>query len=164
MNNNGKKVTLVIVTVAMVLLLAFLFRDNLASAVQCADGMRNPVTSDGFTAKYWANSAKFEASIADKGGLSVKLATPQLQAVSAALEQANKFKKTVITRFNSCAITKLQYAEYNRNFQKMDDLSKQIERLALAPTLTDIDKAELNKLVDEYVALGQQLSKNSTSQ
>lgn len=163
MNNSGKKVILVIVVVATALL-AFLFRDNLASAVQCADGMRNPVTIDGFTAKYWANSAKFEASIADQGGLSVKLTAPQLQAVSAALQQANKFKKNVITRFNSCAITKLQYAEYKSNFQKMDDLSKQIERLAVAPTLTDSDKAELGKLVDEYVALGQQFSKTSTGQ
>ena len=56
---------LVLVGATLMAILAFYFKDNLAPAVQCADGMRNPVNIDNFTTKYWANSAKFEANIAE---------------------------------------------------------------------------------------------------
>ncbi len=161
---NGKKVVLVIVAVAMMVMLAFFFRDELAPAVQCADGMRNPATIDNFTIKYWTNSAKLEASIANKGILSEKLGPTRLQSVSDALQQANKFRKFVVAGFNSCAITKSQYAEYSRRYQELDSLSKRINSLVAAPKLTDSDDAALIRLIDELVVLGQQFSKNSMSQ
>ncbi|MDO9100899.1 MAG: hypothetical protein Q7J20_05010 [Candidatus Nitrotoga sp.] len=46
MNSNTKTVALVIVGAALIAILAFLFKDKLASAVQCDDGMRNPVNMD----------------------------------------------------------------------------------------------------------------------
>jgi len=161
MNNNSKTVALIIVGGALMALLAFYFKDNLAPAVQCADGMRNPVNIDNFTTKYWANSAVFEASIAEKGKLSGKLNPTQLKALSDALQQANTFRKVVVARSNSCAITKLQYAEFGSRFQQLDSLSRRIDSLAAVPNPTDSDKAGLTRLIDEYVAFSQKLTKNS---
>lgn len=161
MNNNIKTIALVIVGAALMAILAFYFKDNLAPAVQCADGMRNPVNIDNFTTKYWANSAEFEVSIAEKGKLSGKLNPTQLKAVTDALQQANKFRKVVVARSNSCAITKLQYAEFGSRFQQLDSLSRRIDSLAAVPNPTDSDKAELTRLIDEYVAFSQQLAKYS---
>jgi len=161
MNNNIKTVALVIVGAALMAMLAFFFKDNLAPAVQCDDGMRNPVNIDNFTTKYWPNSAEFETNIAEKGKLSEKLDPTQLQAVSDASQQANKFRKFVVAGFNSCSITKLQYAEFGSRFQQLDNLSRRIDSLAAVPNPTDSDKAGLTRLIDEYVAFSQQLVKSS---
>jgi hypothetical protein len=161
MNNNTKTVALIIVGGALMAILAFYFKDNLAPAVQCADGMRNPVNINNFTTKYWANSAEFEASIAEKGKLSGKLNPTQLKALSDALQQANTFRKVVVARSNSCAITKLQYAEFGSRFQQLDSLSRRIDSLAAVPNPTDSDKAGLTRLIDEYIAFSQKLTKNS---
>jgi len=161
MSSNTKLVALVVVGAALMAILAFFFKDNLAPAVQCDDGMRNPVNIDNFTTKYWANAAEFEANIAEKGKLSEKLDPTQLQAVSDASQQANKFRKFVVAGFNSCAITKLQYAEFGNHFQQLDSLSRRIVSLAAVPNPTDSDKAGLTRLIDEYVAFSQQLAKSS---
>lgn len=163
MNNNTKTVALVVAGGALMAILSFYFKDNLAPAVQCADGMRNPVNIDKFTTKYWANSAGFEASIAEKGKLSGKLNPAQLKAVTDALQQANKFRKVLVVRSNSCAITKLQYAEFGSRFQQLDSLSRRIDSLAAVPNPTDSDKIGLTQLIDEYVAFSQQLAKSSKS-
>lgn len=159
--NNTKTVALVIVGAALVAMLAFFFKDDLASAVQCNDGMRNPANIDNFNTKYWANSAKFEANIAEKGKLSGKLDPTQLKALSDASQQANKFRKLVVAGFNSCAITKLQYADFGSRFQPLDSLSRRIDSLAAVPNPTGSDKAELTRLIDEYVAFSQRLAKSS---
>lgn len=161
MNSNTKTVALVIVGAALIAILAFLFKDNLASAVQCDDGMRNPVNMDNFTTKYWAYSAEFEANIAERGELSEKLDPTQLRAVSDALQQANEFRKFVVTGFNRCAMTKLQYVEFGSRFQQLDSLSRRIDSLAAVPNPTDSDKAGLTRLIDEYVAFSQRLVKSS---
>ena len=164
MNNSTKTVALVIVGAALMAILSFYFKDNLAPAVQCNDGMRNPVSIDKFTTKYWANSAEFEASIAEKGKLSGKLNPTQLKAVTDALQQANKFRKVVVARSNSCAISKLQYTDFGSRFQQLDSLSQRIDSLAVVSNPTDSDKAGLTRLIDEYVAFSQQLAKSSKNQ
>lgn len=161
MNSNTKTVALVIVGAALIAILAFLFKDNLASAMQCNDGMRNPINIDKFTTKYWAHSAEFVANIAERGKLSGKLDSTQLRAVSDASQQANEFRKFVVAGFNSCAITKLQYAEFGSRFQQLDSLSRRIDSLAAVPNPTDSDKAGLARLIDEYVVFSQQLAKSS---
>jgi len=122
MNNNTKTVALIIVGAALMAILAFYFKDNLAAAVQCGDGMRNPVNIDNFTTKYWANSAEFEASIAEKGKLSEKLNPTQLKAVIDALQQANKFRKVVVAGSNSdkAGLTQLidEYVAFSQQLAK----------------------------------------------
>ena len=93
MNSNTKSVALFIVGAALIAILLFFFKDNLAPAVQCSDGMRKSINIDNFTTKYWAYSAEFEANIAEKGKLFGKLGPTQLQAVSDASQQANEFRK-----------------------------------------------------------------------
>lgn len=159
MNSNTKSVALLLVGAALVAMFAFIFKDNLAPAVQCNDGIRKPINIDDFTTQYWTYSAEFEASIAKKG----KLNSTQLQALSDATQQANEFRKFVVAGYNRCAITKLQYAEFGSRFQQLDNLSRRIDNLAAVPNLTESDKAGLSQLIDEYVAFSQQLAKNSNS-
>jgi len=164
MNSSTKSVALVVVVVALIAILAFIFKDNLAPAVQCNDGMRKPINIDNFTTQYWAYSAEFEANIAEKGKLFGKLDPTQRQALSDASQQANEFRKFVVAGFNRCAITKLQYGEFGSRFQQLDSLSRRIDDLAAVPNPTESDKAWLSQLIDEYVAFSQQLAKNSNSQ
>lgn len=164
MNSNTKSVALFIVGATLIAILAFIFKDNLAPALQCSDGMRKPINIDSFTTKYSAYSAKFEANIAENGKSFGKLDPTQLQAVSDASQQANELRKFVVAGFNRCTITKLQYGEFGSRFQQLDNLSRRIDNLAAVPNPTDSDKAELSQLIGEYVAFSQQLAKNSKNQ
>jgi hypothetical protein len=163
MNSNTKIVALVIVGASLIAILAFLFKDDLAPALQCNDGMRNPINIHNFTTKYGAYSVELEANIGEKGRgkLSGKLDPTQLQAISDALQQANELRKFVVAGFNRCAITKVQYAEFGSRFQQLDSLSRQIDRLAAVPNPTDSDKVRLTRLIDEYVVFIQQLAKSA---
>lgn len=163
MNSNTKSVALLLVGAALIAILAFFFKDDLAPAVQCNDGMRKPISIDNFTTKYWAYSAEFEANITEKGKLFGKLSSTQLYALSDASQQANEFRKFLVAGFNSCTITKLQYGEFGSRFQQLDNLSRRIDDLAAVPNPTESDKAGLSQLIDEYVAFSQQLAKNSNN-
>ena len=164
MNSNTKTVALAMVGVVLVVVLGFLGRDFFLSRsgqIDCGDGARRTIDVRDFTTQYWAYYGEFEASIADKGKLSGKLDPKQLQAMSDSSQQMNEFRKYVVVGFNSCAITKQQYGELGSCFQQLDGLSRRIDGLAALPNPTDSDKAQLAKLVDEYVALTQQLGRNS---
>lgn len=164
MNLNTKAVVPFIVGIILLAIFAFIFKDNLAPAVQCNDGIRKPITIDSFSTKYWAYSAEFEANIAENGKLFGKLDPTQLQAVSGASQQANKLREFIVAGFNRCAVTKLQYSEFGNHFQQLDNLSRRIDKLATVPNPTDSDKAGLSQLIGEYVALSQQLAEHSKNQ
>ena len=152
------------VGVVLVVVLGFLGRDFFLSRsgqIDCGDGVRRSIDIRDFTTQYWAYSGEFEASIADKGKLSGKLDPKQLQAVSDASQQMNEFRKYVVAGFNSCAITKQQYGEFGSRLHQLDGISRRIDSLAVVPDPTASDKDQLAKLVDEYLALTQQLGSNS---
>ncbi|SFN67372.1 hypothetical protein [Nitrosospira briensis] len=163
MHSNTRTVILTMIGAVLLVVLGFFGRDFLRSnpeQIDCGDGARHTIDIRDFTTQYWAYSGEFEASIADKGKLSGKLDPKQLQAVSDASQQMNEFRKYVVAGFNSCAITKQQYGELGSRFQQLDGLSRRIDGLGTIPNPTDSDKAQLGKLVDEYVALTQQLAKS----
>ncbi len=165
MDSNTRTVVLVVLGVVLVVALGFFGRDFFLSRsgpIDCGNGVRHPIDIRDFTTQYWAYSGEFEASIADKGKLSGKLDPHQLQAVSDASQQMNEFRKYVVAGFNSCAITKQQYSELGSRFQQLDNVSRRIDGLAGSPNPADSDKAQLGKLVDEYVALSQQLVMSSS--
>lgn len=162
MNSNARSVALVLIGAVLLVVLGFLGRDFSLSRpeqIDCEDGPRQRIDIRDYTTRYWAYAGEFEASIADKGKLSGKLDPKQLQAVSDASQQANEFRKFVVSGFNSCAITKQQYGELGSRFQQLDSLSRRIDDLAAIPNSTGSDEAQLAKLVDEYVALTRQLAK-----
>jgi hypothetical protein len=164
MDTNTRTIILVMLGIVLLAVIGFFGRDFFFSRpeqIDCGDGTRQRIDLRDFTTQYSAYSAEFEVSIAEKGKLSSKLEPKQLRTISDASQQANEFRKYVVAGFNGCAITKRQYGEFGSRFQQLDSLARQINSLAAIPNQSDGDKAQLGKLVDEYVALSQQLARGS---
>ena len=73
-----------------------------------------------------------------------------MQQVSEALQTANEFRKWLVAGYNSCAITSAQFAEFGVKFQRMDQLSRQIETLSQKSHLDPAETKTLASLVEEY--------------
>jgi hypothetical protein len=155
--------TILLATIGAILILAVIFvaRDmflGTATTIECGDGPRRRIDIRSFVTQYSAYSVDFEASVANKAKFSGKLNPVQLQELSEALQQANEFRKFLVAGYNSCAITKAQYAQFGIRFQALDGVSRQIDSLASQPDLAVADRARLDDLVKQYMELSEKLA------
>ena len=91
--------------------------------------------------QYWAYSLQLEASVNDKSKVSLKLDPVQQEKLTEALDSAKEFRKYVVSGYNSCAITKTQYAQFGARFQALDNLARQINALVEKETRSESDNA-----------------------
>lgn len=144
-------VTAIIAAAIIVVLLILVWSNRFSPEVHaCADGPHTTIDARDFRTRYFAYSLELEASLADRGKLAGKLEPHQLQQVSEALQTANEFRKWLVAGYNSCAITSAQFAEFGVKFQRMDQLSRQIETLSQKSHLDPAETKTLASLVEEY--------------
>ncbi len=154
MTKNAKTVWLVVI--AAVVVLAFIARDLLLRrhrVFDCGDGPRRIIDMRDFATEYSAYSLELGASIEDKVKISTKLSPVQLQHLSEAMQSANEFRKYVVAGYNSCAITKVQYAQHGARFQAMESVAREINGLLAKPSLSQQESSSLAGLIDEYAKL-----------
>jgi len=121
--------------------------------INCDDGHRRTIDVRDFTTRYWVYAVELEATLHDVGKLQGKLVPQRIQELSAAQQQANEFRKYVVAGFNSCALSKTQYADYGARFQALDALARQIDAVLGRPTLGAAERKLLDDLVTEYAGL-----------
>jgi hypothetical protein len=126
----------------------------------CGDGQRYAIDERQFATQYSAYSLQLEASMNDKAKVSLKLDPVQQEKLSEAMQDANEFRKYVVSGFNSCAITKTQYAQIGEKFQSLDGLAREIEKLATQPDRSADERARLTTLIDRYAELAHQPAAN----
>jgi hypothetical protein len=115
----------------------------------CGDGQRCTIDVRQFATQYSAYSLQLEASLNDKAKGSVKLDPVQQQKLSEAMQSANEFRKYVVAGFNSCAITKAQYAQLGARFQALDSLAREINGLVAQSGRSIAESAKLTTLITE---------------
>jgi hypothetical protein len=120
------------------------------TTIDCGDGPRRQIDIRDFSTRYSAYSVELEASVADKAKISAKLTPTQLQQLTESAQTAAEFRKYVVAGYDSCAITKSQYAQYEPRFRAIDALAKEINQLLASPTLTENERTKLASLIAEY--------------
>ncbi len=161
MTKSAKTIGLSIIGAVLIVTLAFVARDLFRASskpLECDDGSRQTIDIRDFITRYSAYSVEFEATVNDKAKFSGVLSPVQVRQLSESLQHANEFRKFLVAGFNSCAITKAQYAQYGTRFQAMDSLSLQIDNIVSNPDQTEADKAALADLVKQYIELSQKLA------
>jgi hypothetical protein len=156
---NAKTVSLVVIVAGVVLGTVFIARDLVLrrhGVFDCGDGPRRTIDLRDFATEYSAYSLELEASMPNKAKISAKLSPVQLQQVSEAMQSADEFRKYVVAGYNSCAITKVQYAQDGERFQAMDGVARQINRLLAKPSPSEQESSSLAGLIDEYGRLATQ--------
>jgi hypothetical protein len=128
----------------------------------CGDGRRCTIDVRQFETKYSSYSLELEANIKNQGKLSTKLNPVQLQVLSEATQNANEFRKYVVSGFNACAITKSQYAELGQRYQSIDALAREINDLTEKSGRSSAENARLNDLINRFGNLATDLGKEST--
>jgi hypothetical protein len=126
-------------------------------SLDCGDGQRYSIDVRQFATQYSAYSLQLEASLNDKSKISLKLDPVQLEKLSEAMQSANEFRKYVVAGFNSCAITKVQYAQVEARFQALDSLAREINGLAAQPSHSADESARLTALISQYSDLAHKL-------
>jgi hypothetical protein len=158
----SKVVLGIVVTVAaLIVVVLFLARDMLlrrGTTLQCPDGPRQTIDIRSFQTRYSAYSVTFEAKVKDKGELSGKVDPLQLVQLSESAQQAAEFRKFLVAGYNSCAVSKEQFATAGSRFQVLDGLAREIDRLARQPVFASAERARIGALVDEYVRHAVKLS------
>jgi hypothetical protein len=157
------RIVSVAVTIAVVVLVvvAIYFRSDFLKGKQrcfdCGDGQRCTIDTRQFATQYAAYSIELEASVRDKTKISAKFNPVQLQQLTQAMQSANEFRKYVVNGFNSCAITKLQYAQMGARFEGIDGLAREINELTTKPAPTQDEKRKLSELIEQYGDLTRRL-------
>ena len=128
----------------------------------CGDGQRCTIDVRQFATQYSAYSLQLEAGLNDKAKVSIKLDPVQQEKLSEAMQSANEFRKYVVAGFNSCAITKAQYAQFGARFQALDSLAREINGLAAQPSRSAGDSTRLTTLISEYSDLAHKLGTDKT--
>jgi hypothetical protein len=125
MTKNAKTVLIVLIAGVVLVIIVWFGWDILlrrAETLNCEDGVRHKIDTRDFSTRYAAYSLDLEASILDKASISAKFSPVQLQQLSEATQNAQEFRKYVVAGFNSCGITKKQYAQLGARYQALDKL------------------------------------------
>lgn len=130
----------------------------------CEDGPRRTIDTREFATRYSAHSLELEATFKDSAKVGTKVAPVQLQQLSEALQNSQEFRKYVVNGYNSCAITKAQYAEYGTKFQALDSLAREINQLAGSPSLSPEQSKNLSTLIVQYADLARTASSQPVQQ
>ena len=162
MTRNARIVVITATAIAAVLLVVAIFvhRDlslRRGEVVPCPDGSHSTIDMREFSTRYWAYSAKLEASISDKAKISTEIDPKVLSNISESLQEANEFRKYVVAGYNSCAITQAQYAQFGARFHALDGLAQEINASLAKTDLSHSEQARLADLVQQYVNLAKQL-------
>ena len=123
----------------------------------CGDGKRCSIDGRQFATQYSAYSLQLEAGLNDKANISLKLDPIQLEKLTEAMQSANEFRKYVVAGFNSCAVSRDQYAQFGKRFQALDSLAREINGLAAQPSRSADDSTRLTTLISDYSDLARQL-------
>lgn len=153
MSRNAKWVVLAVIAAVVVVVVFFIARDIFLgrhAPFDCGDGPRRTIDIRDFTTQYSAYSLELEASVADKARISTKVNPIQLQQLSEAIQNARDFRQYVVAGYNSCAVTKAQYAQYGARFQALDNLAREINQLTASPSSSQGEMAKLGALISQY--------------
>ena len=158
MTRNAKVIALAAIAAAVLVVVVVIVRDLVLrrhGTFDCGDGPRRTIDIRDFTTQYSAYSVELEASVAEKAKISTRLNPVQLQQLSEAMQNAGEFRKYVVAGYNSCAVTKTQYAQYGARFQALDSLAREINELTGKPSLTQDETSRLAALISQYGELAQ---------
>jgi hypothetical protein len=164
---NAKTISITAIAGVIAVIVILLARDIFLRRqleFECGDGPRRTIDIRDFTTQYSGYSIQLEAAVMDKAKISTKVTPVQLQQLSEALQNAQEFRKFVVAGYNSCAITKTEYGNYGAKFQALDAVAREINQLAISPSLSTEQSKNLTSLIGQFADLARKASVGSGQQ
>lgn len=153
--------TVLIIVVSFTLLaVAYLALDywkNRPRSIDCDDGERQTIDYRDLQIKYSGNKISIEIEVLDKLKLRPEIDPKVLQSAYESTQNWDQFLKGLVVGYNSCAISKTDYAVILQRYKIMEETSKNLSQLLRKSPLTQQDLETAKRLIQQYSSTSQEL-------
>ncbi len=154
------KIALIVVTGITLLVVLYLLLDfwkYRPRAIQCDDGERQAIDYRDIQLKYSENKISLNVEVMNKLKLRPEIDPQVMQTAVESTQGWDQFLKGRVAGFNSCAVSKDDYALILQRYKSMEDISKNLSQLLQKSTLTQQDVEAVTQLIKHYSSLRHEL-------
>lgn len=159
MKSSVKIVVIIVVSFALlvVVYLSLDYWKNRPRTIHCDDGERQTIDYRDLQIKYSGNKISFEVEVMDKLKLLPEIDPEVLQTAYESTQNWDQFLKGLVVGYNSCAISKADYAVILQGYKIMEEVSKNLSQLLRKSPLTRQDVETARRLIQQYSSKSQEL-------
>ena len=134
--------------------------------IDCPDGVHYEIDLSEIIIKYQATSFSATLSSLSIFGNRIGVEPKMLQKAEAATQQWNEFLKGLVVGYNSCAITKEEYAEgLQRIYPRLKEDAADLEKIRkIISAGNEADEARLRRLLESYLGNLERLAEISNQE
>ena len=163
LRNKGLLGLLLVLALPICLYMTIDYIKGRRESFSCGDGPRRTIDSRKFLTRFDGYAGELEAHYGGTASLSAKLTEIQIRQLSDATMSAHQFRLYVVEGFNSCAISKQEFAQFGLWIEQLNSLERELDSLLKKSALSADDRQTLDKLTDEYITAAKNLSKSVPS-
>ncbi len=125
--------------------------------IHCEDGDRQTVDFRDLQMKYSGNKISLEVEVMNRLKLRPEIDSKVLQRAYESTQNWDQFLKGLVAGYNSCAISKADYAKILQRYQAVEAISKNLSQLLQKSPLTQQDGEMAKRLIEQYASATQVL-------
>jgi hypothetical protein len=153
---------IVFLIVASVVLLSVFYlildyRKHRTRTVQCDDGERQTIDFKELQIEYSSKKISLDIEVIDKLRIRHEIDPKVLQIAFESTQNWDQFLKGLIGGYNSCAVSKANYALMLQRYKGMEDISRSLSQLFKKNRLTHQDVEMAEQLIKQYSSISQEL-------
>jgi hypothetical protein len=159
MKSTVKIVFIIVVSMALiaVVYLSLYYWKNRPRSINCDDGERQTIDYRDFQINYSGNKISLEIEVMDKLKLRPEIDPQVLQMAYESTQNWDQFLKGLVVGYNSCAISKADYAVILQRYKIVEETSKNLSQLLRKSPLTQQDMETAKRLIQQYSSTSQEL-------
>ncbi|MEI9476544.1 MAG: hypothetical protein WCO26_08210 [Deltaproteobacteria bacterium] len=160
MKSTLKIVLLFIISVILlvVVYLVFDYWKGRPRTIHCEDGERQTIDYRDLQVKYSGNKISLEVEVMDKLKLRSEIDPKVLQTAYESTQNWDQFLKGLVVGYNSCAISKKDYALILQRYKKIEEITKSLSQILRRNLLTQLDVETAKQLIEQYSSTAREIS------
>ncbi len=155
------KIVLIVSISIMVLYVIYASLDYLkhrSLTINCNDGVRQTIDYKDIQLQYSSNKISLDIEIMDKFKARPEIDPKILQTAAESTQNWDQFLKGLISGYNSCAVSKKDYARILETYKKIEEITKSLKEVLKKNPLTEQDVETAMKLIEQYTISGKEFS------
>jgi hypothetical protein len=154
------KIVFLIVASVVLLSVFYLILDywkHRTRTVQCDDGERQTIDFKELQIEYSSKKISLDIEVMKKLRMRPEIDPKVLQIAFESTQNWDQFLKGLIVGYNSCAVSKADYALMLQRYKGMEDILKSLSQLLKKNSLTKEDAEAATQLIKQYSSLSREL-------
>jgi hypothetical protein len=154
------KIVLLFISVILlvVVYLVFDYWKGRPRTIHCEDGERQTIDYRDLQVKYSGNKISLELEVMDKLKLRPEIDPKVLQTAYESTQNWDQFLKGLVAGYNSCAVSKKDYALILQRYKKIEEITKSLSQILRRNMLTQLDVETAKQLIEQYSSTAGEIS------